>query len=134
MNIDDFRVSDEMPVTPTRLITTPVSKGATHHFIKGPIPLLWLHAAARIPRKPSLLVGLELFHLAGLTKRMTGLKLTVKRMQPYGLHRKSVAAGLRDLEDAGLISVSATRPGCAKVIDILTVQSTGEIDVPDPIN
>ncbi len=63
----------------------------------------WLARAAGIPRRNALLVGLMLFHLAGLRSDRAGLVLCVERCKPFGLGRKAVQRGLGDLESAGLV-------------------------------
>ena len=87
-------------------------------FIKGPLPLDWLSKASKIPRRNAILVGLMLFHLAGLRKCKHGLVLSAKRCEVFGLGRKAVQRGLRDLERIGLIRMVRAK-GRAPLVDIL---------------
>jgi len=48
----------------------PGSTAARPAFIKGPLPMHWVRAAAQLPGK-TLHVGLYLWYLAGLTKSTT---------------------------------------------------------------
>lgn len=84
-------------------------------FIRGPLPLVWFAKAANIPRRNALVVGLVLWHLAGLRGERVGLVLCVSRCKPFGIGRKSVERGLRDLETAGLIHVERGSGRCARV-------------------
>lgn len=90
-----------------------------HPFIRGPIPLDWIIQAKSIPRCNALVVGLVLFYLAGLKKERTGLVLTVKRCEPFGLQRKSVQRGLADLEKLGLVRVDRQN-GRSPRVDIIS--------------
>jgi hypothetical protein len=96
----------------------PRNRGAP--FIRGPIPVAWLIAAATLPRRNALVIGLVLHYLAGLQSSHRGLVLCVERCKPYGLGRKAVARGLADLEGAGLIRVARSSGRCPR-IDILGV-------------
>ena len=72
-------------------------------FIKGPIPLEWIQAAARLPGR-SLHVGLVLWYLAGVRRSRQGpISYTVA--SHFGLSRHAVYRGLAWLEEAGLITV-----------------------------
>ncbi len=84
-------------------------------FIKGPIPMEWLAKAARIPRCNAVLVGLVLFHLAGMRSERVGLVLCVERCKPFGLQRKSVQRGLAELESNGLVRVDRVSGRCPRV-------------------
>lgn len=73
-------------------------------FIKGPIPLEWIQAAARLPGR-SLHVGLVLWYLAGVRRSKQGpISYTVASY--FGLNRHTVYRGLARLEEAALITVS----------------------------
>lgn len=84
-------------------------------FIRGPIPMDWLAKASQIPRRNAVLVGLVLFHLAGMRSERIGLVLCVERCKPFGLGRKAVQRGLRDLENADLVRVDRTNGRCPRV-------------------
>lgn len=112
--LQSFRVPDADP---------PVVIANTHHmsgrqsepFLRGPVPLAWLTRAANIPRRNSIVVGLVLWHLAGLNSRRTGLVLCSKRCEPFGLGYAAVSRGLRDLEARELIRVDRGPGRCPKV-------------------
>ena len=87
-------------------------------FIRGPIPMDWLARASRIPRCNAVLVGLILFHLAGLRSGRTELVLCVERCKQFGLGRKAVQRGLADLESNGLVRVDRG-PGRCPRVDLL---------------
>lgn len=72
-------------------------------FLKGPVPLDWLCAAARLPGK-SLQVGIAVWFLAGLHRSRT-ISLSNKTSNKFGLDRNSKYRGLAWLEDRGLIAV-----------------------------
>ena len=77
-------------------------------FIKGPIPLEWVQAAARLPGR-SLQVGLVLWYLAGVRRSKQGpISYTVAHH--FGLSRHTVYRGLAQLKEANLIAVSR-KPG-----------------------
>ncbi|MEI8213633.1 MAG: hypothetical protein WCI02_15910 [Planctomycetota bacterium] len=84
-------------------------------FIRGPIPMDWLVRAARIPRRNAVLVGLVLFHLAGMKSERNGLVLCVERCKPFELGRKAVQRGLADLESHGLVRVDRSAGRCPRV-------------------
>ena len=84
-------------------------------FIRGPIPMDWLMKASRIPRRNALLVGLVLFHLAGMRSERVGLVLCVERCKPFGLGRKAVQRGLAELESNGLVRVDRGSGRCPRV-------------------
>ena len=77
-------------------------------FLKGPIPLDWLTAAARLPGK-AINVGIALWWLAGMSK--TGvLKLTRQSQLALNTSKDAERDGLRRLQQAGLIELTA-HPG-----------------------
>lgn len=84
-------------------------------FIRGPIPMDWLAKASRIPRRNAVLVGLVLFHLAGMRSERIGLVLCVERCKPFGLGRKAVQRGLAELESNGLVRVDRGSGRCPRV-------------------
>ncbi len=91
-------------------------RGATAPFIKGPIPLAWITAAATLPGK-SLHVGLALWYLAGLKKTKT-FALGNRVLKKFGVDRKAKGRCLKLMERAGLISV-VRRAGCNPTVTLL---------------
>jgi hypothetical protein len=59
---------------------------ATDPYLRGPIKLAWLQAAARLPGK-ALAVGIALWHLAGLRRTHSYLPLSSERLAPFGVSR-----------------------------------------------
>ena len=72
-------------------------------FLKGPIPLSWLTAAADQPGK-ALHVGVVLWFLAGLDSRRE-VRLSGSVARRFGLNRHAVYRGLAALESVRLVSV-----------------------------
>lgn len=85
-------------------------------FLKGPIPLSWLTAAARLPGK-SLHVGLALWFASGL-QRSRRISLSNLACERFGLDRNAKYRGLVWLEEAGLIAVER-KLGRAPIVTIL---------------
>ena len=72
-------------------------------FLKGPIPLDWLSAAARLPGK-SLHVGIALWFMGGLTKSRVVPLSNITSLR-FGLDRNAKYRALAWLEEAGLVAV-----------------------------
>lgn len=89
-------------------------------FLKGPIPLKWIHSAAVLPGK-TFTVAIAVWFRAGITKDRC-VKVTRALLEPFGVGRKAGYAGLRSLEAAGLVSV-ARRTGRAPIVTILSVDN-----------
>ena len=87
-------------------------------FIRGPISLAWLNAAAKLPGK-TLNVGLAIWWLAGMSKT-TAFKLTGKSLDQLGVSRDAASDGLKRLEDNGLILVKRS-PGQRPIVEIVPV-------------
>ena len=87
-------------------------------FLKGPIPMAWLNAAAKLPGK-TLNVGIAIWWLAGMSKT-TAFKLTRKALDQLGVSRDATSDGLKRLEDNGLILVKRS-PGQRPTVQILPV-------------
>jgi hypothetical protein len=119
IDLEQFRASGfRPPKKPTRKKTKQANP-----FIRGPIPLVWLTSASNIPRRNALVVGLVLWYLAGLRSDRVGLVLCIKRCEPFGLGRKSVERGLRDLEKSGLVRVERGSGKCPRV-ELLDVEQS----------
>lgn len=88
------------------------------HFLKGPVPLRWLQAAAVLPGK-SLHAGVALWYVAGLT-RSTDVPLSNVAGDKFGLDRNAKYRALAWLEGAGLIRVER-KLGRAPVVTILAL-------------
>jgi hypothetical protein len=87
-------------------------------FIRGPIPLAWLNAAAKLPGK-TLNVGLAIWWLAGMSKT-TAFKITGKALDQLDVSRDATSDALKRLEDNGLILVKRS-PGQRPTVQILPI-------------
>ncbi len=85
-------------------------------FIKGPVPVAWLAAAAKLPGK-ALNVGLAIHWLAGMSAGKP-FKMTRRSQELFALSDDAARDGLQRLEGAGLITV-LRRPGQRPLISIL---------------
>jgi len=85
-------------------------------FLKGPIPLLWLAAAAKQPGR-ALHVGIAVWFLAGI-KRNAVIALSSSILVSFGVNRHAVYRGLKALERAGLVSV-VRKPGRLPQVTLL---------------
>lgn len=89
-------------------------------FIKGPLPLPWMQAAARLPGR-TLQVALALWYLAGL-KKDTTVRLTTKPLADMGVSRDAKYDALVRLEEAGLVAIHR-QSGQAPLVTLLSVSS-----------
>ena len=114
INIDQFRLPTGTPLPTTSQPRKPSRRKATELFLKGPISMAWLRAAARLPGK-ALCVGVELWFQSGL-KKSREAAINLSRFE--GVSRSAASRGLEALEEAGL--VTATRhPGRKPIVRIL---------------
>lgn len=111
INLEQFRAGGLQP--PKK--SSRKNPKQTNPFVRGPIPLAWIARAANIPRCNALTVGIVLWWLAGMRSEKVSLVLCVNRCEPFGLGRKAVERGLRDLENAGLVRVDRKPGKCARV-------------------
>ena len=94
--------------------TRPPGPAKGERFLKGPVPLAWLEAAARLPGK-SLHAGIALWYAAGLARSASVSNLSGVR---FGLDRNAKYRALAWLEEAGLITVER-KLGRAPVVTLL---------------
>lgn len=94
-------------------------------FLRGPIPLEWLGVAASLPGK-TLNVAIALWWRHGMAKGQP-FKLTRTALKAMNVERDAESAGLKRLEQAGLIRVER-KPGRRPTILIL--MQLGAKDVP----
>jgi hypothetical protein len=87
-------------------------------FLKGPIPMAWLNAAAKLPGK-TLNVGIAIWWLAGMSKT-SAFKITSKALDQLGVSRDAASDALKRLEESGLILVKRS-PGQRPTVQILPV-------------
>lgn len=104
-NIDLNRLSLSPTVLqPSQRPNPPQRVRVRGRFLKGPVPMSWLSAAARLPGK-TLHVALALMFLQGL-KRSTTIKLGASVLELFGVERKAGYSALKRLERQGLVRVS----------------------------
>lgn len=72
-------------------------------FLKGPIPLPWLTAAAGLPGK-ALNVALAIRWVSDISKAAE-IHVTKAALQHFGLSEDAYRDGLKRLEQAGLVAV-----------------------------
>ena len=73
-------------------------------FLKGPIPMSWLLAAARLPGR-ALHVGMLIWFQSGRQRRGDITFSTTWCARQLGTHRNTAARALRGLEGARLVQV-----------------------------
>ena len=103
-----------VPVAPA-LSSRPPRHRPGQRFLKGPIPLHWLQAAARLPGQ-ACQVGLALWYLAGLGSTAT-VSLSNAVLTGFGVDRHAKYRALKALAGAGLITVTRS-PGQNPVVTI----------------
>ena len=111
LDVDRFRIARNS----RRSAPRPPRPKTREQFLKGPIPLDWLTAAARLPGK-SLQVAVAVWFLAGL-HRSSVVPLSNKISHRFGLDRNSKYRALAWLEAQGLITVER-KIGRAPVVTI----------------
>jgi len=105
MNIEQLRLQGPSAYTPPT--ARPPRPGPKEHFLKVPVPLGWLRAAAKQPGK-AMSVGMYIWYLAGLTKR-NRFALPTSKLKLFGVDRSAQYRALNALESAGLILVERQR-------------------------
>jgi len=111
-----------------RPLTLP--KGLPRHlhgekFLKGPIPMNWLAAAARLPGR-SLHVAIALWFTAGM-KRSPTVSISNVAGEVFGLDRSSKKRALDWLEKEGLIYVDR-KSGRSPIVTILESPTLARTD------
>jgi hypothetical protein len=102
---------DQDALIPTRRLDVGMSLGPTkskEYFLRGPIPLRWLHRAATLPGKAYTL-GTILWWFYGINPTKP-IKVTSKSIEEFSISEDAYRDGLNRLEAAGLVSV-IRRPG-----------------------
>ena len=112
-----LRLPNSMKAATTHRLIKP---GRKERFLKGPVPLPWLEAAARLPGK-SLHTGVALWYSAGLT-RSQSVPLSNVAGDRFGLDRNAKYRALAWLEGAGLVRVER-KLGRSPVVTILTLEA-----------
>jgi len=85
-------------------------------FLKGPIPLSWIHKAAGLPGK-ALNVALAIRWLSDMNFG-GAVKISKKAMEHFGFSNDACSDALKRLESAGMISVQRL-PGQKPIVKII---------------
>jgi hypothetical protein len=104
---------DTFPISEIEVQTNALGRAHTRQlgrFLKGPIPLVPLATAARLAGK-ALAIFLAVHHQTTLTGK-SPVTLPAGLLADFGVNKDSKARGLRELEQAGLVSLQHRR-GCA---------------------
>ena len=102
-SIDPSRLALSRKEEPAKKITGLPRHKPGEKFLKGPIPWIWLTAAASLPGK-ALHVAIALWFMASV-KRSGTVALSGKTLRSLGVERHSGYRGLNALETAGLVAV-----------------------------
>ena len=86
----------------------PRQSKVTEYFLKGPIPISWLQAAAKLPGK-AYVVGTVLWWHHGMNQG-SSVRVTRRSLERFSISEDAYRDGLHRLERAGLVSVMR-RPG-----------------------
>ena len=97
-------------------------------FLKGPIPMPWLCAAAQIPGK-AINLAVAIRHIAGM-QGPTKIKLNKKLLNELRISQDACADGLHKLEAAGLVRVTR-KLGQRPLIDICEMPAQHAVDTND---
>jgi len=118
LDIEQFRLSngaDDTALLPTRDPVRP-QRQKRDWFVSGPIPWTWLRGAGALPGQ-ALAIGMCLWFRSGLEKSRT-VRLGRKWPAEMGVQRDAARRALRQLEDAGLVTVERKR-GIAPLVTII---------------
>jgi hypothetical protein len=113
-----------MGTTPTLMPSPPKPKRIKGEFLKGPIPLNWLTAAAKLRGKAPLTVALAIWFEAG-RKRSKEIRLTAAILRRFGVNRKAKYTALASLENAGLVRIQR-RPRKNPIVTVLDLPDEGK--------
>jgi hypothetical protein len=102
--------------------TAKLTQQRSDRYLRGPVPLAWLQASARLPGR-ALQVGLALWFLVGVTKSAT-VSLTTVKLAGFGVDRSAKRRALTALAGAGLIALDQA-PGCNPVVTVITDLAAG---------
>ena len=104
--------------------TAELTKRQSARYLRGPVPLAWLQAAACLPGR-ALQVGLALWYLLGVTKSKSAtVSLSSVRLAGFGVDRSAKRRALAALAGAGLITIDQV-PGRNPVITVITDLPSG---------
>ncbi len=101
-DLERFRLTTTVPTVVQQAPKVRVRR-QQQPFLRGPIPMPWLRAAAQL-RGQALYVGIEIWFQVGL-RGQDDVQLNLSRIQQYGISRSAASRGLAALETAGLVCV-----------------------------
>ena len=116
INPDRVRLSEDQLVPVKGKVNTGVRRRMTVRFLKGPVPLGWLAAAASLPGK-ALHVAVILRFLSGLNGSLR-VRFSQSVARDFGVGRHAVYRALICLEKACLIT-GERHPGRNAIVTIL---------------
>jgi hypothetical protein len=91
-------------------------------FLRGPIPMDWINAAARASGRGSgFQVAIALWYLSGLNREARTIKLRSSVLRSMGVDRHAGYRGLRALEHANLVQV-VRHPGQCPMVTLFDVE------------
>ena len=122
INPDQFRLSSVPQPAPLARTSLPTHKKG-ERFLKGPVPMSWLAAAAKQAGK-ALHVGIALWHLAAM-KKSARVSLSGSVLSSFGVDRFAASRALTSLERAGLVQVER-HDGWRAVVTILDAPTEDE--------
>ena len=107
---------DSLRIEPVAAATQPKPRAkAARNFLRGPIPIPWLIAAAKLPGR-SLHVGLALWYYAGM-RSTHQINFPIRWLKTaFNMERHAAYRGLAALEKAGLVSVARYRGHASRVV------------------
>ncbi len=101
--IDDYRLSHSREALGQKEVGVLPQPRPGERYLAGRIPMGWIERACALPGK-ALHVSIWLWHRARMKKR-NPVTLNQSRMEHLGVKRHAASRALRQLEDAGLVSV-----------------------------
>jgi len=106
LRLSSANVVSSTAISPTNRTSAPKlgTKKISGEFLRGPIPLPWLTAAAKLSGKGPLAVALALWFEAG-RRNSTEVRLTTAILNRFNVNRKAKYRALASLEKAGLVRV-----------------------------
>ena len=104
----------ERPSEDTRQRRAKKAKRDHEAFVRGPIPLVWIQRASRLPGK-GLAVSMAIWYRSGCENGRGPVALTGKLLERFGVSAKASYRALVALEGEGLIAVERHRGRCPRV-------------------
>lgn len=122
--IDQKKLALKTPLEPTapKSASKAPSTKRGRHFLRGPIPMDWINAAATAAGRGSgFQVAMALWYLSGLNRQARTIKLRGSVLRKMGVDRHAGYRGLKTLEEASLVQVQRN-PGQCPVVTLLDTE------------